>query len=60
MPLRRLTLPLELEIPGDSTGGVQDETLVGKRDVAVMLEVLALLAVPTSSVADRRHRHSGP
>jgi hypothetical protein len=46
MPLWCFALPLELEIAGDGTSGVQDEALIIELQLGVILEVLALLAVP--------------
>ena len=57
MPLRRLTLPFELEIAGNSARWVEDEVLIVERNVAVVLEVFALV---DSEVAVRRHRRFRP
>ena len=46
MPQRLFTLGSELELASDSTGGVQDEAFVVELHVGVVLEVLALLAIP--------------
>jgi hypothetical protein len=46
VPLRRFALAFELEIAGDSARWGEDEALIVERHVAVVLEVLALLAVP--------------